>query len=90
MHITELLERAAPTPTRPLDVARVLAEARRPRWHKRRWIWVMGLIALGGAAVPAGINLAPASSPATRVETVRPRPEPGDSTRGPSTDVTPS
>jgi hypothetical protein len=81
MHITEFLERAAPTPTRPIDTQHVLAQTRRPRWFTRRWVWITGLIALGGAGVPAAVNLAPESSPAgQRVAVVQPQPDAGTTT----------
>jgi hypothetical protein len=74
MHITEFLEKAAPSPTRAVDITKVMTDAQRSPWYKRRWVWVAGVIAVGGATVPAGIALAPASSPGTRVISVQPHP----------------
>jgi hypothetical protein len=74
MHITQFLEQAAPPPTRALDVAALAARAQRPRWLARRWAWLVGLLAVGGLAVPIGANLLPASSPSTRLVIEHARP----------------
>jgi hypothetical protein len=72
MRVVDLLELAAPEPTRPFDHA-VVDRARRDR--RRRWAWFAGMVVVGGAAVPTTAALLPASHDgATRVETIEPKP----------------
>ena len=88
MRVVDLLELAAPEPTRPFDHA-VITRARGGR--HRRWAWLAGIVAIGGAAIPTTAALLPAGNDGgTRVETIKPEPDTDTPQPEPGTEVPPT